>query len=461
MKQKTINQLRTLVYLCSQSFIISSLSPVLVCICNVFFFFAAFSATAQESRASDSLELVRLYNATGGMNWTNKWDLSAPMTTWAGVKLNETGRVTDINLSENNLIGSLPNLTLPNLRDFFLSKNQLSGPIPNFDMPNLVQLGLFENQLSGSVPNFNLPNLQYLDLPKNQLSGSIPNFNLPNLQFLYLYGNQLSGSIPNFDLPNLQRLALDNNQLSGNIPNFSLPNLKSLTLYNNQLSGTIPNFNLPNLQYLYLHTNQLSGTIPNLICSHLLLLGLNINQLSGRIPNFNLPNLNYIDLNTNQLSGDIPNFNLPNLQYLVLNSNQLSGCIPNVIKTNCPRIAATGGNIATNPSLATQSWESYWNNGEGGCPTSVLGEFANNKKNMLLHTALIKDIGSTTLSVNEAGMYDITITDVLGRTISHQKAFLDKGENKRTLPIFQMRKGLYWVKITKAEQIILTKWVLF
>jgi hypothetical protein len=460
-----MNQLLRSVKHCYKFFInairITSHSFAFVWLCPVFFFFTTLSATAQGSKTSDSLQLIRLYEATDGINWTNKWDLSQPMTTWFGVKLDENGCVTDINLSENNLIGNLPNLDLPNLQNLFLSKNQLRGNIPNFNLPNLVQLGLFANQLWGDIPNFTLPNLQYLDLPNNHLSGRIPNFNLPNLQFLYLYANQLSGSIPDFDLPNLQRLALDNNQLSGDIPNFKLPDLKSLTLYNNQLSGNIPNFTLPNLHYLYLHTNLLSGNISNFILPNLRILDFHANQLSGNIPNFNLTKLHYINLHTNQLSGKIPSFNLPTLQYLILNTNQLSGCIPKNIKTSCPLITAMGGNIATNPSLATQNWENYWNNGEGECPPSVFNEFVTHKKNPLLLPTLTKEIDANTFFIAEAGMYDMTITDVLGQTISRQKTFFDKGENKYILPILQIPKGLFWVKIAQAEQTILTKLILF
>jgi gliding motility-associated-like protein len=289
-----------------------------------------------DCRCADSLELVRLYNATNGAGWTvrnengttSPWVLSQPMTTWYGVNLTN-GRVTNIFLSSIQLIGTIPNFNLPNLRQLSLSNNQLSGSIPNFNLPNLQELYLNNNQLSGTIPNFNLPNLQPLDLSRNQLSGTIPNFNLPNLTILFLGRNQLSGSIPNFNLPNLALLNLSDNQLSGSIPNFNLPNLRTLSFSNNQLSGTIPNFNLPNLLSLSLYSNQLSGTIPNFNLPNLIGFNLGINQLSGTIPDFNLPNLQELFLYDNQLSGTIPNFNLPNLRYVYLFKNQLSGTIPN------------------------------------------------------------------------------------------------------------------------------------
>ena len=247
----------------------------------------------------DSLELVKLYNATDGGPW---WNLSKPISKWDGIRLTDDGcSVKSIDLSYERLSGPIPNFNLPKLERLWLGKNQLSGSIPNFNLPNLQELSLYENQLSGAIPNFNLPKLERLWLSKNQLSGAIPNFNLPKLERLWLYKNQLSGSIPNFDLPNLQELSLYENQLSGSIPNFDLPNLWELSLYKNQLSGSIPNFDLPNLQELSLYENQLSGSIPNFDLPKLRNLYLYKNQLSGSIPNLfdNLPYLNVLDIKNN------------------------------------------------------------------------------------------------------------------------------------------------------------------
>jgi Leucine-rich repeat (LRR) protein len=273
----------------------------------------------------DFIELDKFYTATNGDNWYTKtgWFTDPNMENWYGIDLTSNGcdvKVISLwqntaNLSGvigNNLFGTIPNFTLPNLQVLDLSYNILYGTIPNFTLPNLQLLSLRNNILFGPIQNFTLPNLVTLDLSNNQLSGIIPDFTLPNLKNLLLTKNSLSGVIPNFTLPNLQWLYLDYNKLSGAIPNFVLPNLQVLYLSNNQLSGTIPNFVLPNLQGLYLYTNQLSGTIPNFV----------------------LPNLQYLDLSGNQLSGAIPNFVLPNLQHLYLSFNQLSGTIPNITFSN-------------------------------------------------------------------------------------------------------------------------------
>jgi Leucine-rich repeat (LRR) protein len=214
-------------------------------------------------RTQDSLQLVSLYNATNGANWTKKWNLATPINTWSGVILNANGCVESIDLTVNNLRGTLPNLNMSKLNVLYLGGNILTGSIPNFNLPDLNILTLNSNSLSGTVPNFNLPTLQDIDLGKNQLTGALPNFNgLPIISSIQIYENKLSGSIPNFNLPTLRTLTLSTNQLTGTIPNLSLAQLDNLNLSNNLLTGSLPNFNLPNITGMYLSNNKLSGCIP-------------------------------------------------------------------------------------------------------------------------------------------------------------------------------------------------------
>jgi GEVED domain/CARDB/Domain of unknown function DUF11/Secretion system C-terminal sorting domain len=276
-------------------------------------------------RFQDSLQLVRLYNATNGANWTRKWNLNTPIDTWAGIAVNPDGCVRAVALPNNNLTGTLPDLNLPNVTYFGLDENKIGGAIPNLVLPNLTQLFLSKNLFNGTIPNFNFPNVTDIYLGENQLSGTIPSLNLPKLTGLFLYINQLSGVLPNFNL---------------------LPNLKSLVLYTNQLSGSIPNFNIPTLLTLVLDSNRLSGTIPN----------------------FTLPNLVNLSLVNNQLSGSIPSFNFPLLAYLHVEKNQLSGCIPLALKAFCGKNV----DISANPNLATQDFAAFCSaNNTGACSVST------------------------------------------------------------------------------------------
>ncbi len=197
---------------------------------------------------ADSLVLVDLFNSTDGPNWTNNtnWLTSAPVSTWFGVTV-EGDRVTQLNLVNNNLLGTLPN-TIGNLT-------------------NLTEIVLHDNLLSGTIPNEigNLTNLTFLSLANNQLSGPIPpNIgNLTNLIELILVGNQLSGTIPIEigSLTNLRTLDLSFNQFSGTIPSEigNLTNLREMVLASNRLSGNVPiEFrNLVNLEQLHIDNNQL------------------------------------------------------------------------------------------------------------------------------------------------------------------------------------------------------------
>lgn len=257
----------------------------------------------------DFRELEKLYDATNGDNWTNKtnWFTSNNMASWYGVFISGDGcGVVKLTLQSNNLVGTIPALSLSYLKYFYLFNNQLSGSIPTLNTPVLIDITANNNQLSGSIPNFSMSSLQYIILSNNQLSGSIPAFSLPNLLALDLYNNNLDGTIPNFTTPSLTKLYLDDNLLTGSIPNFNYPNLTELRLSINQLSGSIPTFTLPSLTKLQLYSNQLTGNIPNFNMPNLTEMVLSNNQLQGAIPNFSMPSLNKVHLHANKfIFGDM------------------------------------------------------------------------------------------------------------------------------------------------------------
>jgi len=264
----------------------------------------------------DSTELVRLYEATQGTNWTKKWDLNKTMSQWHGVTLDASGRVTGLDLSQNNLSGSLPNLDLSAIKVLKLHSNILSGNLPLLDkMPSLDTLALHNNQFDGWLENYNLPSLIFLNLSNNQFKGGIPNFT---------------------QMPQLEVLGLDNNPLNTTIPNFtSIPNLKELYLFRCQLKGNIPNFtNLPHLEILQLGDNNLQGILPafdNL--SSLIKIDVWVNQLSGAIPYmYAASQLQRLDASNNQFTDLADYSQAPSLTELVVNNNYLTfeDLVPNV-----------------------------------------------------------------------------------------------------------------------------------
>ena len=235
--------------------------------------------------AKDYAALKALYTSTSGRRWKNKtgWNFTSEtppdanvVSRWHGVTV-VGDRVTKIQLSQNDLSGTLPSALgdLGNLQVLDLNSN---------------------NSLRGTIPSAlgNLSNLQYLQLYWTDLRGTLPSAlgNLGNLRALQLFWTDLSGTLPPElgDLSNLQELRLPNNDLSGTLPSEygDLSNLRVLRLQSNDMSGILPDSlsKLGNLQQLFLDSNFLSGTIPSSYgkLSNLQALNLSENSLSGTVP---------------------------------------------------------------------------------------------------------------------------------------------------------------------------------
>ena len=124
--------------------------------------------------SQDSLALVALYNSTDGANWTNNTNwLTGNLDTWFGVTVT-TGRVTQLQLYGNNLIGTIP--------------------VEIGNLTNLTGLSLVNNQLSGSIPHEigNLTNLSDFRLEGNNFD-SLPDLSaLINLGYAYIYDNNFT-----------------------------------------------------------------------------------------------------------------------------------------------------------------------------------------------------------------------------------------------------------------------------
>ena len=271
--------------------------------------------------------LVSFYESAGGRHWTVKsnWLSRQDLATWYGVTVDTDGRVTGINLPNNNLRGTIA--------------SELGS------LEELVSLRINHNRLTGHIPRElgRLTKLRHLVLSSNQLTGVIPAGlgQLTGLEELVLSFNRLSGSIPEElgDLKGLTRLSLSVNELNGPIPSElgRLKQLTSLRLDQNRLSGPIP-LNLGGmtvLRSMVLSDNQLTGFIPAhlSLLDHLEELALDHNRLGGGIPSQLglLANLKRLGLAGNRLSGGVPAFlgRLTGLTHLHLFSNPgLSGILP-------------------------------------------------------------------------------------------------------------------------------------
>ena len=352
--------------------------------------------TATDSDGSDSLTfeiaivderpaLEALYTSTNGANWTTStnWAAHIPAATCLhelhGVALKGSGtgvgvgRVSEIDLSRNNLTGEIPEslgnpehghghghnghgdeerhedeVFLEELSVLNLSENNLTGSIPaglNY-LPGLNTINLSSNRLTGEIPAdiTDLHFLRTLNLSHNFLTGPVPDpvyhegFTHPgHTEHVNLSHNRLSGPIPAVIgrlMPDLISLNLSHNELTGTIPDelTGLYRLSTLDLAHNLLTGKIPSrlSSLSVLSFLYLNNNQLSGEIPTTLPPMLNVLNLSNNRLQGKIPGgvASQASLSNLDLSHNQLSGEVPDFSPSNLFSLTLSHNQLSGTLP-------------------------------------------------------------------------------------------------------------------------------------
>ena len=250
--------------------------------------------------------LRALYVATDGDNWIDNtgWDITTvpseeELSHWYGIRT-LLGKVLSLDLSENNLTGTLP-----------VEWSGLSG---------LEYLMLYYNSLSGSIPAElgQLSKLRVLDLENNSLTGGIPVelSQLAELEQLWLNNNSLTGEIPVelSQLAELEQLWLNNNSLSGPIPAelSQLSKLEYLVLYDNSLTGSIPaEFGqLSELEVLDVENNSLSGPLPAELgrLSKLRVLVLENNSLSGPVPAElgQLSRLLNLWLKDNSLTGQLP-----------------------------------------------------------------------------------------------------------------------------------------------------------
>ena len=227
----------------------------------------------------ETLALIAFYDATDGTNWkvNSNWRTDSPVSTWFGVQTDAQGRVTHLELPDNNLSGHVPAEIghLKELQHVILYGNELTGAIPPEvgELENLEMLDLSTNELSGSIPMQlgNLTKMSQLLLSYNDLAGPIPTElgDMSRVGSISLQGNRLTGDIPTelARLNMLYGLDLAGNALEGNIPKAleQLEHLVYLDVSNNRLSGEVSEWptNLASLSQLRVSDNDFSGCIPD------------------------------------------------------------------------------------------------------------------------------------------------------------------------------------------------------
>uniref|UniRef100_M1CYE4 Serine-threonine protein kinase, plant-type n=1 Tax=Solanum tuberosum TaxID=4113 RepID=M1CYE4_SOLTU len=236
---------------------------------QIFFLISLFFQETLQFSGTEQSILLSLKQHWRDSEFLQSWNLNSSVCTWSGVSCLDDRVVTQLNLGEKNITGTVPSTIICELN-------------------NLTFIDLSNNNISGTIPLSmkDCSMLQHLDLSKNSLSGQIPGelFGMKQLLNLYLNGNMLSGEMPKQISSQLENLDLSENHLNGSIPedigNFK--NLLKLDLSHNSLSGSITSklFQLHDLRHLSLSSNYLSSVIPFFIeftlsyyfCPHLMIL---------------------------------------------------------------------------------------------------------------------------------------------------------------------------------------------
>ena len=427
----------------------------------------ATDAAAQGSVETDRRALVALFDATGGVNWTDNtnWKTAAPLNQWYGVQTNLAGRVVSLDLRGNALDGSIPSRlgdltylswlvlfnndlvgTLPaalrnldHLNTLDLGGNALTGDVPAWlgDLSNLRNLVLWGNELTGPMPAAlrKLSKLEWLNLSNNALTGAVPAWlgDLRNLRRLWLNGNELTGPIPTAlrKLDKLDTLDLGGNDLTGAVPAWlgELANLRSLSLWGSGLTGPIPTAlrKLDKLELLNLNGNNLTGGVPAWFGDLASLRSLRLweNELHGPIPTSlrKLDELETLDLGGNALTGPIPEWlgSMSSLQRLSLRGNELTGLIPVALTKleNLESLRLNGNNLTGSipaglGELGNLEWLNLSSNALAYPIPRELGELAKLKRLYLGSNALTDAVPAALGNLENLEVLDVSWNPVGG-----------------------------------------------
>ena len=367
---------------------------------------ATFNSDYANSVEGDRQALMDLYETTGGDSWSNHsgWGSGNPSGNWHGINVNSQGRVIRIDLSGNNLSGSLPE-SLGNLSKvtyFNVKQNRLSGELPWAGIGNMSSLRYLllngrtvdprpdetyhhpGKDLSGSYSDERtndftgtmgaevgrLSNLIHLELTGVNsdhvgLTGPIPPEigNLRNLEGLFLSYNSFDSLPPSMgNLTNLYQFDIIESQMGGELPAWiaNWTKLKSLLIEDNKFTGSIPDLsNLSNLEAFIAKRNAFTGQIPEYFFDGTMpeinMVDLGFNELSGSLPEFGKPNnLKALQVDGNQLTGTIPASvsNIGNIKNFGLGWNQLEGEIPDLSHMHQLRyLRANDNNFTGDPPM--------------------------------------------------------------------------------------------------------------
>lgn len=282
---------------------------------------------SEDSQAGDEAALEALYSSTNGSDWDNNsgWsssgmDLSDDIY---GVETDTIGgelRVTEIDLFQNNLVGTIDQIPWGNLKE--VTYLRLKQPARTH-----AEIDNQEERLTGELPasigemtKLTLLSLSGQDKPMTTLR---KDYNAMSRNHHFLGGgkkvivlNKFTGTLPSEwgNLSNLEVLELRHSHggIIGEVPDSWSAGMESLIILyidDNGLTGPLPDLraatNIQNIglgqQFWNGDESGFTGPIPDTYGNfeHLVLLSLSNNLLSGETPIFNQRDIRSFNIGTN------------------------------------------------------------------------------------------------------------------------------------------------------------------
>jgi len=418
-------------------------------------------------RALEYKMLEELFSSTDGINWTNNsdWIDNCDYCLWYGITCDGDSRVIEIQLDNNNLVGTLPASLgdLERLQQLNLVDNAISGQIPQSigNLTQLQNLSLGLNSLSGSLPESlcDIPNLSILDLSSNLLEDCFPqcystfcnigydlslNPYLPHDGDLSVFcaDNTLGCECPTGgDIDALMALyhATDGDNWSNNdgwLSDCVYCNWYGVTCWNgsivslsldfNNLSGPLPDafFALPELEDLYLAGNNITGTLSPQVAnlSSLYNLGLMDNQMSGNLPSEigDLSNLGEIWIGNNNFDGTLPSTlcNLTDLSVLFGAHNNFNSCFPDCMDVFCGSAWVDFNGNSLLPDNG--NFSIFCSDGSSGCSEVCVNKYTSSTNNMLTGDQVYDQLYNADIEIesNQGIVNNVDVTYKAGNQIN-------------------------------------------
>lgn len=208
------------------------------------------SSTNGATDPADAAALRTMFSSLSSLPQLTQWSTSSgdPCDqSWKGVTCSGS-RVSEIKLSGLGLSGNIGYQlsSLTSLTNLDLSNNNLGGTIPYALPTNLQRLNLASNNFNGDVPYSisQMVTLKYLNVSHNQLQNQLSDMftQLSSLSTLDLSFNTISGNLPQSlsSLSSINSIYLQTNQFTGTIDVLANLPLENLNVQNNHFTGWIP-----------------------------------------------------------------------------------------------------------------------------------------------------------------------------------------------------------------------------